>query len=243
MTGDRTTFPGTAAVTSGVIDSRPRAGTPRPRRPANPCCPWRTCASGSAAGAADQRRERPLLRVRPGKMMAIIGESGSGKSVSSRAVMGLLPPTADDQRARSVSTAARSSGSPTRSCAGSAAASIAMVFQDPTPVAEPDDADRRADHRSGTRAPDASTGRRRASRAVELLATRPAAGARAALPRVPAPALRRHAPAGHDRHRARRRAPAADRRRGDDGARRHHPGADHGTAGRPARAPGHGASS
>ena len=30
----------------------------------------------------------------PGKMMAIIGESGSGKSVSSRALMGLLPPTA-----------------------------------------------------------------------------------------------------------------------------------------------------
>ena len=32
--------------------------------------------------------------VRPGKMLAIIGESGSGKSVTVRALMGLLPPSA-----------------------------------------------------------------------------------------------------------------------------------------------------
>ncbi len=32
--------------------------------------------------------------VRPGRMLAIIGESGSGKSVSVRALMGLLPPSA-----------------------------------------------------------------------------------------------------------------------------------------------------
>src|SRR5947209_3397609 len=33
-------------------------------------------------------------QLHPGRMMAIIGESGSGKSVSSRALMGLLPTTA-----------------------------------------------------------------------------------------------------------------------------------------------------
>src|SRR3712207_2814578 len=33
-------------------------------------------------------------RLHPGSTLAIIGESGSGKSVSSRALMGLLPPTA-----------------------------------------------------------------------------------------------------------------------------------------------------
>jgi oligopeptide/dipeptide ABC transporter ATP-binding protein len=32
--------------------------------------------------------------LRPGRTLAIIGESGSGKTVSSRAIMGLLPPTA-----------------------------------------------------------------------------------------------------------------------------------------------------
>src|SRR5262245_43443299 len=33
-------------------------------------------------------------QLRAGRMLAIIGESGSGKTVSSRALMGLLPPTA-----------------------------------------------------------------------------------------------------------------------------------------------------
>ena len=43
---------------------------------------------------------------------------------------------------------------------------------------------------------------------------------------VSAPALRRHAPARHDRHGARLQSQGADRRRADHGARRHHPGAD-----------------
>ena len=43
---------------------------------------------------------------------------------------------------------------------------------------------------------------------------------------VPAPAVRRHEPARHDRHGDRLQSEAADRRRADDRARRHHPGAD-----------------
>ena len=43
---------------------------------------------------------------------------------------------------------------------------------------------------------------------------------------VSAPAFGRHAPAGDDRHRARLQSQADHRRRADDGARRHHPGAD-----------------
>ncbi len=43
-------------------------------------------------------------------------------------------------------------------------------------------------------------------------------------PQLPAPVLGRHAPAGHDRDGARARAQAHDRRRADDGARRHDPG-------------------
>jgi peptide/nickel transport system ATP-binding protein len=42
----------------------------------------------------------------------------------------------------------------------------------------------------------------------------------------PAPLLRRHAPARHDRHGAGLQAEAADRRRADHRARRDHPGAD-----------------
>ena len=44
--------------------------------------------------------------------------------------------------------------------------------------------------------------------------------------RLPAPVLRRHAAAGDDRDGAVLRPRAADRRRADDGARRHRPGAD-----------------
>ena len=50
---------------------------------------------------------------------------------------------------------------------------------------------------------------------------------RAAAPRrLPAPTLGRHAAARDDRDRPRLQPAAADRRRADDGPRRHHPGAD-----------------
>src|SRR5690606_36797117 len=62
----------------------------------------------------------------------------------------------------------------------------------------------------------------------------------AAVPRVPAPALRRHAPARDDRDRARGQAAAAHRRRGHHRAGRDHAGADHGAAGRAPAAAGHG---
>ena len=65
-----------------------------------------------------------------------------------------------------------------------------------------------------------------AQRALELL--RPGRHPRAGEParRLSAPALGRPAPARHDRHGAGQRARPADRRRADDRARRHHPGAD-----------------
>jgi oligopeptide/dipeptide ABC transporter ATP-binding protein len=66
----------------------------------------------------------------PGRTLAIIGESGSGKSVSSRTLMGLLPPTAQ------VSGSARFDGVeliglPEREMRRHRGADIAMVFQDP----------------------------------------------------------------------------------------------------------------
>jgi oligopeptide/dipeptide ABC transporter ATP-binding protein len=65
-----------------------------------------------------------------GRMLAIIGESGSGKSVSSRSLMGLLPPTAH------VSGSARFDGTelvglPEWEMRRRRGADIAMVFQDP----------------------------------------------------------------------------------------------------------------
>jgi oligopeptide/dipeptide ABC transporter ATP-binding protein len=66
----------------------------------------------------------------PGRTLAIIGESGSGKSVAARALMGLLPPTAR------VSGSARFAGTELVGLSERAArrhrgADIAMVFQDP----------------------------------------------------------------------------------------------------------------
>jgi oligopeptide/dipeptide ABC transporter ATP-binding protein len=69
-------------------------------------------------------------RLEPGRMLAIIGESGSGKSVSSRALMGLLPSTA------AVTGSARFAGTelvgmPEAQMRRRRGADIAMVFQDP----------------------------------------------------------------------------------------------------------------
>ncbi|MEQ3549556.1 ABC transporter ATP-binding protein [Pseudonocardia nematodicida] len=68
--------------------------------------------------------------VEPGRTLAIIGESGSGKSVSSRALLGLLPPSAR------ITGSARFDGTelvglPEARMRRHRGADIAMVFQDP----------------------------------------------------------------------------------------------------------------
>jgi oligopeptide/dipeptide ABC transporter ATP-binding protein len=67
----------------------------------------------------------------PGRMMAIIGESGSGKSVSSRALMGLLPGTAEISG--SILFDGRELiGMPEKEMRALRGGDIAMVFQDPS---------------------------------------------------------------------------------------------------------------
>ncbi|GAA3797405.1 ABC transporter ATP-binding protein [Amycolatopsis tucumanensis] len=69
-------------------------------------------------------------RLEAGRTLAIIGESGSGKSVSSRALMGLLPPTAritGSARYRGVELLGLSE----RRMRRHRGADLAMVFQDP----------------------------------------------------------------------------------------------------------------
>jgi oligopeptide/dipeptide ABC transporter ATP-binding protein len=70
-------------------------------------------------------------RLAAGRMLAIIGESGSGKTVSSRALMGLLPPTS------TVTGSARFDGTelvglPERAMRRLRGSEIGMVFQDPS---------------------------------------------------------------------------------------------------------------
>lgn len=70
-------------------------------------------------------------RVRDGRMLAIIGESGSGKSVSARTLMGLLPPTAEVSGSVTF-RGAELVGMRERELRRLRGAGIAMVFQDPT---------------------------------------------------------------------------------------------------------------
>jgi oligopeptide/dipeptide ABC transporter ATP-binding protein len=69
--------------------------------------------------------------VSRGQTVAVIGESGSGKTVSSRAIMGLLPPTA------TVTGSIRFDGTemvglPEKAMRSHRGQGVAMVFQDPT---------------------------------------------------------------------------------------------------------------
>jgi oligopeptide/dipeptide ABC transporter ATP-binding protein len=70
-------------------------------------------------------------QLRPGRTLAIIGESGSGKTVSSRALMGLLPPSArvtGSARIDGVELVGMSEDEMRRH----RGTDIAMIFQDPT---------------------------------------------------------------------------------------------------------------
>jgi oligopeptide/dipeptide ABC transporter ATP-binding protein len=97
MSADRTTYAtGNAYVTAGVIDSGASVGAHR--APAVPGEPLLTVEDLRVQFTRGGRRINAVnglsYEMVPGKLMAIIGESGSGKSVSSRALMGLLPGTA-----------------------------------------------------------------------------------------------------------------------------------------------------
>ena len=90
--------------------------------------------------------------------------------------------------------------------------------------AEPGDARRRSDRRGAARArPLARIGGAAGGRAA---GGRAHSGCRPPRPRLSAPAVGWHAPARDDCHRAGLQAAARDRRRADDRARRHDPGAD-----------------
>ncbi|MFI7450222.1 ABC transporter ATP-binding protein [Nonomuraea sp. NPDC049714] len=106
-------------------------------------------------------------RLNAGEILAIIGESGSGKSVSARTLMGLLPPSAQ------VTGSARFAGTellglPEREMRGRRGAEIAMVFQDPARSLNPT-MRIGAQITEAIRAHSALSRKQAAERAVELL--------------------------------------------------------------------------
>jgi len=138
--------------------------------------------------------------VEPGRTLAIIGESGSGKTVGCRAIMGLLPVgTAIGGSARLRGTEMIGlSDSELRKHRGQ---EMAMIFQDPARSLNPT-------MRAGVQVTEAITTHRKVGKkeayaqAVELLR----------LVRIPAPERRFHEYPHHDRDGARLPPEAADRR-------------------------------
>ena len=166
-------------------------------------------------------------RVYPGEMVALVGESGCGKSVSALAVMRLLAkpagrivarphPVRGPQPARAVRRRVM------REVRGR---DISMIFQEPMTSLNPvltiglQIMEPLLIHKGMNEAQATSRAARAAADGRHLRCRAPARP-------VSAPVLRRHAPAGDDRDRARVQSEADHRRRADHRARRHDPGAD-----------------
>ncbi len=157
--------------------------------------------------------------------LAIVGESGSGKSVAALSVMRLLAGAGEPRRRQ---RAAPGSGIDDARRRSDAAGSrrrrrddLSGADDEPEPDLSGRRADRGSDHLSRREKQDG-----RARGGVEAARPGPHAERRAPLRRSAAPLLRRHAAARDDRDGARGEAETLDRRRADNGARRHHPGPD-----------------
>src|SRR5215471_13642670 len=77
------------------------------------------------------------LTVRKGEILGLVGESGCGKSVTSLAVVGLLPPNADVSEGRVLFEGSDVLHMSKQSLRKLRATDIAMVFQDPMTYLNP----------------------------------------------------------------------------------------------------------
>ena len=187
--------------------------------------------------------ERMSLEIEPGEILGIVGESGAGKSTIGNAILGLLEPPGQVTSGR-MRLHERDLGALAETAAEEAAWGD---NRDDLPGSA--DLAQSAVHRRATARRDDSNPSRSlgvggggAGRAP----SRPGRHRRAAgsAPALPAPVLRRNAPAGGDRAGAVRRSRTADRRRAHDCPRRLHPGPDpgahpHALPGAPARRGAH----
>ncbi len=174
-------------------------------------------------------RARPAVndvsfQILPGETLGLVGESGSGKSMTAFSILRLLPPGGRITSGEILFDGGNLLQLGEREMREVRGARISLIFQEPmtalNPVMRVGDqiAEALLRARPLARIGGAAGGRAAGGRAHS--------GCRPPRPRLPPPAVRWHAPARDDCHRARLQAAARDRRRADDRARRHHPGAD-----------------
>jgi peptide/nickel transport system ATP-binding protein len=164
---------------------------------------------------------RPLVEdlsftLNRGETLAIAGESGSGKSITSLAIMGLLPPPAVRVTGGRVLLSGQELTSlPEPDLRAIRGDRIAMIFQEPMTCLNPV-MTIGAQLTEAIRAHE-PVGRSEAAKARDRGAQgRPAVRTRTPYAPVSARTVRRHAPAGDDRHGPRPAPRGADRRRTHD---------------------------
>jgi ABC-type dipeptide/oligopeptide/nickel transport system ATPase component len=165
--------------------------------------------------------------VYPGETLGVVGESGCGKSVTSLSIMRLVDPPAGFHPGGQILFGGRDLLTlPEREMRTLRGGEVAIIFQEPMTSLNPvytvgEQIAESVRLHEGLSKPRGDEARGRDAQAAVGIPT-PVPARR----RLPAPALRRHAPARDDRHGAGLQPQAAHRRRAHHRARRHHPGAD-----------------
>ena len=229
-----------------------RPGDLRSRR-CRSTCSATACATSSTRGRSDERR-LPLSVRRRSRSASTHATTAPVQAVDRRLVrrstrgevardrrrvglrqerdrrcriLGLLPAGGEHVRASAARRRATCVGAPRASCGDIRGSDDLVRLPGADDLAEPG-VHRRPPDRRGARAGTSGCRRReardadRSSCSTSSASPSPDAAGR----RVPAPALRRHAPARDDRDGDRVRAEGPDRRRADDRARRDDPGGD-----------------
>ena len=166
------------------------------------------------------------ISIDRGETVGVVGESGCGKSVTAKTVMKLIDMPPGKIVAGQVLWKGRDLVPlPAEAMQKIRAKEISIIFQEPMTSLNPvytvgEQIAESLRLHEGLSRKDAM------DRAVRDAEAGAHPHARAARARLPAPVLRRHAPARDDRHRAGLQAAAGDRRRAHHRAGRHHPGAD-----------------